>query len=60
MTCVKRSRRIWLSIAGPATIAASARWRFSGEIDGLVMRYVPLGSGTSVSTKNSAAPFISG
>ncbi len=55
-----RSRRICMSIVGPAQTLAFAWWGSSGEFDGLVTNHPRVGSGTRVSRKNWAAPRIEG
>ena len=49
------ARIIWWSIVGPAT-----KPPFSGEFEGVLIRYPVFGSLIRNCVKNSAAPFISG
>ena len=49
-----------MSIAGPAARLVPNGWRFSGESDGFVTSHLCAGSSTSVSRKNSDAPFNAG
>ena len=51
---------VWGRTVGPALTAEPNGCWFSGEREGFVTSHLCLGSSTSVSTKNSAAPFITG
>lgn len=55
-----RSRKICMSMVGPAHTVASAWWASSGEFDGFVTSQPRFGSATRVSRKNRAASFIAG
>ena len=59
--CANKSRRISMSIVGPAQmLVVPSGCVFSGESDGQVTSQWCVGSSTSVSRKNCAAPFIAG
>ena len=60
IVALNKSRRIWLSIVGPAQMAAPKGCWFSGESVGAVTSSSVPGLGCSMSRQNDAAPAISG